>query len=344
VGALSVATIRRSAKWWLGILLSAICFVLALRGVVLADVLAALARTNYGLVAVAVVTVVLTGIAKTARWRLLFYPNQAQLRFEGLFGALVIGQMVNLAIPARLGELVRAYTVGATEGVSKSLALGTIVVEKLFDMLMTLLCLILLFLLIYLPLWMWELGFSLAIGTGAVLVVALAMTYQRDRILRGVAALLRLLPPLAGRRLCLQIEPALKGLDVLRHVQANLGTWGWSLLIWVLAVATNYIIFLAMRMALPLVAALFLLVVLQVGGAVPSSPGKVGVFQYLCVLALSLFSVERSVTLGCSLVLYLVVFLPSLLLGAFFLSRSPVAFHALKSGGPVVVLPGEDAR
>jgi uncharacterized protein (TIRG00374 family) len=344
VGALSAATIRRSAKWWLGILLSAICLVLALRGVVLADALFALARTNYGLVALAVVIVVLTGIAKTARWRLLFYPNQAQLRFEGLFGALMIGQMVNLAIPARLGELVRAYTVGATEGVSKSLALGTIVVEKLFDMLMTLLCLILLFLLIYLPSWMWELGFSLAIGTGAVLVLALAMTYQRDRILRGVAALLRLLPPLAGRQLYLQIESALKGLEVLRHVQANLGIWGWSLLIWVLAVATNYIVFLAMRMALPLVAALFLLVVLQVGGAVPSSPGKVGVFQYFCVLALSLFSVERSVTLGCSLVLYLVVFLPPLLLGAFFLSRSPVAFHALKAGGPVVVLPGEDAR
>jgi uncharacterized protein (TIRG00374 family) len=344
VGALSVATIRRSAKWWLGILLSVICLVLALRGVALADVLAALTRTNYGLVAVAVVTVVLTGIAKTVRWRLLFYPNQPQLRFEGLFGALMIGQMVNLAIPARLGELARAYTVGATEGVSKSLALGTIVVEKLFDMLMTLFCLILLFLLIYLPSWVWELGFSLAIGTGAVLVVVLAMTYQRDRILQGVAVLLRLLPPLAGRQLYLQIESALKGLEVLRHVQASLGIWGWSLLIWGLAVATNYIVFLAMSMALPLVAALFLLAVLQVGGAVPSSPGKVGVFQYLCMLALSFFSVERSVTLGCSLVLYLVVFLPPLLLGAFFLSRSSVAFHALKSGGAVVVVPGEDVR
>jgi hypothetical protein len=109
-------------------------------------------------------------------------------------------------------------------------------------------------------------------------------------------------------------------------------------------VATNYIVFLAMSMALPLVAALFLLAVLQVGGAVPSSPGKVGVFQYLCMLALSFFSVERSVTLGCSLVLYLVVFLPPLLLGAFFLSRSSVAFHALKSGGAVVVVPGEDVR
>jgi len=340
---LSVAIIRRSAKWWLGILLSIICLALVLRGVVLADVLAALARTNYGLMALAVVTVVLTGMAKTARWQLLFYPNQARLRFEGLFGALMIGQMVNLAVPARLGDLVRAYTVGATEGVSKSLALGTIVVEKLFDMLMTLLCLIFLFLLIYLPSWVWDLGFSLAISTGSVLVVALAMTYQRDRILRGVAALLRLLPPLAARQLYLQIESALKGLEVLGHVQANLGIWGWSLLIWALAVATNYIVFLAMRMALPLVAALFLLIVLQVGGAVPSSPGKVGVFQYLCVLALSLFSMERSVTLGCSLVLYLVVFLPPLLLGVFFSSRSPVAFHALKSEDPVVVLSGEDA-
>jgi uncharacterized protein (TIRG00374 family) len=343
VGALSVATIRGSAKWWLGTLLSVICLVLALRGVALADVLAALTRTNYGLVAVAVVTVVLTGMAKTARWRLLFYPSQDQMRFERLFGAVMIGQMVNLAIPARLGELARAYTVGATEGVSKSLALGTIVVEKLFDMLMALLCLILLFLLIYLPSWVWEPGLSLAIGTGAVLVVALTMMYQRARILRMVAALLRLLPSLAGRQLYLQIESALEGFEALRHVRANLGTWGWSFTIWITAAATNYVVFVAMGIALPLVAALFLLVVLQVGAAVPSSPGKVGVFQYLCVLALSLFSVEKSVALGCSLVLYLVVFLPPLLLGAFFLSRSPAAFQALKSRG-VVVPPGEDAR
>ncbi len=53
--------------------------------------------------------------------------------------------------------------------------------------------------------------------------------------------------------------------------------------------------------------ALCVLAVLQGGVAVPSTPGKIGVFHYLCILALSIFGVPAAVGLGYGLILHVLV-------------------------------------
>jgi hypothetical protein len=53
--------------------------------------------------------------------------------------------------------------------------------------------------------------------------------------------------------------------------------------------------------------ATFVLVVLQGGVAVPSTPGKIGVFQYLCVIALSVFGVPAATGFSYGVVLYALV-------------------------------------
>jgi uncharacterized membrane protein YbhN (UPF0104 family) len=58
--------------------------------------------------------------------------------------------------------------------------------------------------------------------------------------------------------------------------------------------------------------------VLQVGVSLPNIPGKLGVFQYATILALSVFQVEKSIALSYSLVLYLVGFGPHLIFGTLF--------------------------
>jgi len=71
--------------------------------------------------------------------------------------------------------------------------------------------------------------------------------------------------------------------------------------------------------ALPFAAAPFLLIVLKIGVAVPSVPGKLGIFHYLCTLALGVFGLEKGAALGYAVLLYFVVFVPPSLLGALFL-------------------------
>ena len=50
---------------------------------------------------------------------------------------------------------------------------------------------------------------------------------------------------------------------------------------------------MAFGFKLPAIAALFLLVVLQVGNSAVSVPGNLGVFHYLTVLALAVYGIDR---------------------------------------------------
>jgi len=88
-----------------------------------------------------------------------------------------------------------------------------------------------------------------------------------------------------------------------------------SVIIWSMGALINYFILLALNLPLPVVSAFLLLAVLQVGGLVPSSPGKLGVFQYLCILTLALFSIDKSIGLTYGILLYLVAYGPPVVLG-----------------------------
>ena len=309
------------ARLWGGTALSILLLALAFRGIDFPELWDTLARVNYGLVLVAVGIIIATAMAKTARWQLLFYPRHRQRRYGKLLAILFIGQMVNIVIPARLGELARAYLVGEIEGESKALALGTIAIEKAVDLLMVLFLFVGLLLTMAVPHWIQEPGVGVATVTLVLLATLVLSAHHKERLLSAFGRLLGILPELAQVRLMGHLEAALDSLEVLRRWDVSLWIWGWSAIIWFLAASTNYVTFLALGIDLPFPAAILVLVVLHLGVAIPSAPGKVGVFHYLCVLALSVFSVERNLALSYGLILYFVAFAPPSLLGAFFLWR-----------------------
>jgi len=126
-----------------------------------------------------------------------------------------------------------------------------------------------------------------------------------------------------------QTRYGLASLVVVRRPRRLIGLIGWSLIVWLLSALTNHLAFLALELAMPVWAPLLLLVVLQVGVAVPSSPGRIGVFQYLTILTLALFSIEKEVALGYSVVLYLVVYAPIAVLGAWGFGHEKITWGRL---------------
>ena len=302
-----------------GTALSLLCLALAFKGIDFREVWTALMLTNYGFVLIAIAMVVVGVFVRAARWRLLFYPRHRKLRLNKLLAVLLIGQMTNIVIPGRFGELVRVYMLGEIERESKARVLGTIALEKAVDMLMLLFLLISLLPVMPLPRWVQESGAALVITAPSFFLTLILLAYQKKRVLLAFTCLSRFLPRLRQVHLMRQTEAALGSLDILRRWDLGLWILGWSILNWGLGAVTNYLIFLAMDVPLPFTAAIFLLLVLSLGVAVPSSPGKVGVFHYLTILTLAIFGVERSFALTYSLVLHLVVFLPPSILGAFFL-------------------------
>ncbi|MDP2954634.1 MAG: lysylphosphatidylglycerol synthase transmembrane domain-containing protein, partial [Chloroflexota bacterium] len=136
---------------------------LALRNIRLPDLLGALTQANALFLIAALGSVVATSLAKAIRWKLLFYPRHHGLHLDRLFSVIFIGQTVNSVLPARLGEIARAYLVGELEKVSKSWTLGTIIVEKALDSMMLLLVMAALVPFVPLPAWIRTSGLTLVI-------------------------------------------------------------------------------------------------------------------------------------------------------------------------------------
>jgi uncharacterized protein (TIRG00374 family) len=328
---------RGHLRTLLGVLLSGVFLLLAFRDVRLDVVTATLAQINLPLLGAAVAVEIATFWAIAVRWQRFFSLSKAP-SVGNLFEILNIAQLVNALLPAQLGPLVRAYLAGRGESSGVAYALTTILGEKIVEGLSLLLVAVAILPLLSLSTWMGPTtGVSLVLFLAA-LGLMIWVAFRRDVVSGWLEVLLRRWP-----RLLNLADSALSALAVWRSGRMALAVVGWSAAIWGITVLLNQLLLWSLGIQVPPVAAVLLLIVLQIGVRLPSSPGSIGVFQYLCVVTLSLFGVDRSAAFSYSVILHLVMYLPPSLLGLLYLSRSGYSLSRLRQeagrvpaqGGPL---------
>jgi len=328
-----VTTARAALRWTylgIGLALGLLLLVLAIRGVDATALRESLSAANPWLVALGLLAVAGTLAAKVLRWRLLFYPSCDGLRRSTLFSALLIGQTINLLLPARLGELARAYLVAQEEKRTALSVLGTVAVEKTLDGFALLLLLGILLLLMPVPPWLRLSGGVATLMTGALLAGVLLLTGARRGVISALGKLDQIVPALGGLRLEERVSSLGDGLRSLRARGVLARLMIWTAAIWVLAGLTNYFVLMALRIEVPLLlASVLVLTVVHLGLVVPTSPARIGVFHYLCLLALSLLGVEESVALAFGLVLHGIVVLPIMAAGLLCLWKENLSLYRL---------------
>jgi uncharacterized membrane protein YbhN (UPF0104 family) len=304
----------RNVKIAVGILISLVTIALAARGVDYASVWATLSHASPWLTALALLSVLVNMAAKAVRWRLLMGDRGAHVTFGQSLRLHVVGQMLNNVLPARVGDLSRVYMAGEL-GVPRSFVLGTVAVEKAVDMLCYVLIFALLLLLMPVPDWVSQPAYVLVVLTGATFgAIALALLYRR----RGAplpAWAVGMLPAAYRDRAGTMAADGLDSLRVLLHGPSSLRVTLWSAVVWITATLTNMLTLLALGIAAPAAASLFVLFVLIAGINIPAAPGRIGVFEYLCVLALGVFGVGQAEALSFGLLLHALVYLPVILGG-----------------------------
>jgi uncharacterized membrane protein YbhN (UPF0104 family) len=92
------------------------------------------------------------------------------------------------------------------------------------------------------------------------------------------------------------------GLGVLRGRGVASRALGWSLVTWALGVAYHAALLSAFGLSLPITAAVLVLVATNLGMVVPSAPSYLGVYHFLCVLALGAFGVPGDLALAYAVV------------------------------------------
>jgi uncharacterized protein (TIRG00374 family) len=325
---------RSSGKWQLalGLAISLAFIWLAFRRADPAEMLRALGRANYWYLLPLLAVIVLGLVLRSLRWRLLLAPCR-DVPTRVLFDSLSIGYMANAFMPAHLGELVRAWHAGRRSGVASGAVFATIVVERLIDVASLLLLLGLALLVFPFPGWVRQSGALMLVLVAALALLLWLMKRHREKALATVGRLLRFLPAALAARICELLGHFLCGVLPLKRRGHYAGVALLSLLIWGTYALTFQLLFQAFgfiaRYRLPWTAALVAMVITTISVVVPSSPGYVGSFHFLCQLSLGLFRVPKGPALSYAFVLHAVSVYPVFFLGLAILAREKLSLRSL---------------
>ena len=317
---------------------------LAMRDVDPGALAAAFARAGLGPLVVGAFCHALVMALYAVRWRLLL-DRPAAMPVPRAFGFVGLGYLANYTLPGRPGELVRAGLARALGGVPLTLALASLLLEKVLDGLTILASAIAYAAFSPLPDWLRSSvtvgGAAFAVGAVVLLLAALgprafslwerARMRARPRRALGpdgtmvVAGPAPLSSP-GGRRIALrrQIEQVGAPLRLLRSRRVLVPVVALGLLIWPSIVLHQVLLALGSGVPPVPVAWLLFYAALGLASVVPGAPGYAGTYQLAAVYALGAFGVAPETAIVVATYYQLSRLLGALLVGSWAVSREGI--------------------
>lgn len=275
----------------IGITLSVAFLFGAFYRVDLAKFWTALLHTNIFNSSFSVLFFALSCMFRALMWRITTRPL-GKIGLSTLGGGVIVGYMANNTLPLRAGELVRAYYFTARTGTPLAASLSTILIERAYDLFS-------LGLLLALAL-IWgvqgiapgrakaALSFLIILSTGIIALAGVLTRHHAD------LAKLRLFEVVVER-----LKEFARPLNQLRDFKIACVLGVLSLTAWF----SNYLSMLVLVRGIagsPFEASLLLLLCVNLGLLVPSTPGAFGVMQAAFRVALAPFGVPKEQSLALS--------------------------------------------
>jgi uncharacterized protein (TIRG00374 family) len=299
-----------------GLAVTVACMYIAVRGVALDDALDALADSNLLWLVPALPVFALAIALRALRWWSLFAAAERP-PLRAITYALLIGYFFNNILPARAGEAARVIALHRRAATPKAEAVGTVVVERLFDVVALLLVLFASY-----P-WLPEISWLRAAAVfGAVVVtvllalVVVIVRYDERAVHWLLSPLRRVKRAGVAERLESAAVNATRGLVALRKPRIALRGMALTIASWATLGVSYWILTMAFALDLPLVAGMLVTVAINLSLVLPSSPAALGVFEAATVIALRAFDVPQAEALSYALVLHLLNLVPFLVIGA----------------------------
>lgn len=323
----------------LGIAVSALLLWWALRDVSFTEVAHELRTADPFLFVVAVALTTAGFLFRAARWGVHLSPLAPGLPFRPRFAGTVIGFAANNLLPARVGEFARAFSLSRFSDVPIAAALGSLVIERLFDAVVLVAFLFLAMASPAFPAASTAGGVNPAHAAGVVaLLTALAagvLFFLVAYPVRAVALVERvagrILPESLRRPLVDGLRSFLEGVAVLRDGRLFLASLVWAAAQWLFLGLSFLAAFRAFGITeVGFVGALFLQSLIGLAVAVPSSPGFFGPFEAAARVGLVLWGVAPEKAISFAVGFHIGGFVPVTLMGLYYVWRTGLRWREVE--------------
>jgi len=284
-----------------------------------------LKSANIFYIILASVLLIFSVAIRAERWQLLLEPIKV-ISFRPLFSSTMIGYFGNAVMPFRFGELLRAFSIGSMKNIDISAAFGTILLERLLDMLG---------LVFTMFIFSWFYPFEYG-GRSVMIIIALSsilifgfilwLGTKKSQIIPSLKKLSIFNKPFMQRLLNItnNIVNGITSIKDTKHVgQIILHT----IFMWVVYFFVTYSVILATNININWIGVGIILISTSLALAIPAAPGGLGTYHAAAVYILtSYFFVDRVESQAFAVILHAVGFLPLLLIGFLFFIRSSLEF------------------
>ena len=281
------------------------------------------ANTFY--IVLSILLIIFSVAIRAERWQLLLEPFQ-KISFRPLFSSTMIGYFGNAVMPFRFGELLRAYSISSTRKIDVSAAFGTILLERLLDMLG---------LVFTMFIFSWFYPFEHG-GKNAMIIVGVSsislfcfilwLGIKQSGFFLNVKKLSFLKATLIQRLLTImnKIVDGITSIKDTKHIgQIIIHT----IFIWVVYFFATYSVILATNISINWVGVGVILVSTSLALAIPAAPGGIGTYHAAAIYILtSYFFIDRVESQAFAVILHAVGFLPLMLIGFIFFIKSSLHF------------------
>lgn len=300
----------------IGFIISIVLLYFSLRGIEYRQLAETIGKADLRFAFLPVCFILLCLTICSYRWSKVVGNN---ITLRDAFISLLIGLFINNVLPARIGEVARGYALSRRKDIPFTYAVSTVFIDRVFDLVGLLVIVFIFFPKETLPS---SVSKALYVLVAILIVcVALLLTVSRERIAAKISLFLeRFHRPF---------------LDKLAHriieIQANLvriGTLGklvffmsFSLASWLSMSCALYFSLRTVGVTLPFAYAPFVCALLNMGLVVPSSPGYIGVYQFLLVYLLAIFGIPKYEAFAVSLFFHASWYIPYNVLGFIFILK-----------------------
>lgn len=277
--------------WFTSIALAVPLLYFSLRGIDWSSVRRTLAGADLRPIAFCILFLTIGLFLRSIRWRILLLA-EGRVSIPTAFWATSAGYFGNSFLPARAGEIVRTVMVSARAGLSRTYVFTTALSERMVDAItLVVISAIVLFALPTIPKWLADAAKPFAV-LGFAGVIAIAVMPRLEPVLVRVLHKLPL-PVRLSASLEHLLEQILLGVRSFHNPGRLLAFLGLTVVIWCLDALITVTGARSLGLVIPFPIAFLLNAGLGLGSALPSTPGYVGVYQFVAVSVLTPFGFRK---------------------------------------------------
>jgi len=309
-------------------LISILGIYLAFKGEDLIELWHQIQQVDWILLWISCLLLIFSCVIRAFRWQLLLKPVE-HIPLHRLFAATMIGYFGNGVLIFRLGELLKAYSVSVNRNISTAQAFGTVILERIIDLLMV--ALIFAILIPWFPFEQNLLRVAMQIFSAVIIAIV---------VLIGIAHKFRWLDLIKyktvfqsgfGEKVFNIVNEVFDGMIIIRKTRNGLGIGLTSVFLWGIYYVTTYILLSACGLDLGFIGTGIIFIIGSIAIGIPALPGSAGTYDAGVKYGLvAVFAIISEKALTYAIVSHAVSYFPLVIVGAVYFMLSSVKIKDLR--------------